>query len=190
MATASSGAEVTGIMIAPGPGVSGGSAPGVSVGGQTGAGGSDGDSGATTAQSVANAAGDSGAAQGADIAAKVAALEAKIGEIQNLLQQAIRDWTSADQARKLEQELNAAGAVDIPTASALLGPAINAGAQIAEAVSGLKQSKPFLFRRAQAGGTMGPATKRDPLTQLAEQAVATGDKRALLDYLRARRGGN
>ncbi|MBI1190683.1 MAG: hypothetical protein GC200_08410 [Tepidisphaera sp.] len=186
MATATSGGDVTGTTIGSGSAnLDGGS--GVTVGGQTGAGGSDGGGSASTAQSV-QAAGDS-AEQGTDIVAKIAALEAKLAAVETLVREAVAAFSSAEKSRQLDQELAAAGAVDLPTAAALLGPAVQAGTAAAAAVASLKQSKPFLFRKPQASSAMGAASKRDPLAALAEQALATGDKRALLDYLRARRGG-
>ncbi len=189
MATATGGDSVGGVQI---DGAQIGGAGTISPGsGDTGGGATPDGDGATTAQSVLAAAGDSGASGQPALAARVTAIEAKLGELEALLQQATQAMAAAEQARQLEKQLQGAGAVDVPTAAAVIAQKLGGGAiaDIAAEVAALKQSKPFLFRSGLPGSAMGPATKRDPLTQLAEQAVATGDKRALLEYLRARRGG-
>lgn len=188
MATASGGDSVGGVQIDGGQvGGAGELSPGS---GDVGGGASPDGGGATTAQTVQAVAEDTGVQP--DLAARVTAIEAKLGEIEAALQQATQAMGAAEQARQLERELNAAGAVDVPTAMAVIAQKLGGSAitDIASEVAALKQRKPFLFRGGLAGGAMGPAAKRDPLAQLAEQAVATGDKRALLEYLRARRGGN
>lgn len=188
MATASGGTEVTGTTIAAGSGniEGGGGTP--TVTGLTGGGGSDESGGTLTTTQSVQAAGEN-AGPAAELATKVAALETKLGEVEALVRQAVASFESAEKSRQLNAELAASGAVDVSTAAALLGPAVQAGTDPAAAVASLKQSKPFLFRRPAGSTAMGAAAKRDPLAALAEQAVATGDKRALLEYLRARRGG-
>lgn len=189
MATATGGDSVGGTVIDGGlPIGNNGTAP---AGPADSSGGIGADGGATTAQTVLAAAGEAGAPGQPDLAARVTAVEARLVEIAGLIAQATQAMASAEQARQLEKELSGAGAVDVPTAAAVIAQRAGGGtiADIAAEVAALKQSKPFLFRAGLAGSAMGPTTKRDPLTQLAEQAVATGDKRALLEYLRARRGG-
>jgi hypothetical protein len=62
---------------------------------------------------------------------------------------------------------------------------------VAKAVADLKKRKPFLFRGKRAVSGMSAGAKPAPvdeLSRIAEEARASGDKRALLKYLRARRG--
>ncbi len=60
---------------------------------------------------------------------------------------------------------------------------------IPKAIADLKKNKPFLFRparpQASAMSAAGKPAPQDELTQIADHARATGDKRALLQYLRA-----
>lgn len=94
-----------------------------------------------------------------------------------------------------------AGAVDLETARLLTEAAVErmSGADVATAVADLRRSKPFLFRRAREPG----AAQRDALAGMAASSVAspagdeasaaleaaalTGDRAALLRYLRLRR---
>lgn len=93
-----------------------------------------------------------------------------------------------------------AGAVDLETARLLTEATVArmSGADVATAVADLRRSKPFLFRRAREPG----ATQRDAVAGMAasaaspsgddaasalEAAALTGDRAALLRYLRLRR---
>ncbi len=68
------------------------------------------------------------------------------------------------------------------------------GTGATEAVAQLRRRKPHLFsQRPTHAGAMGARQAgggRDALTDLAARARGTGDRRALLDYLRARRTEN
>ncbi len=187
MATATAGEIVTGAQLNGEAGLASG---GIAPGPVSGAGTIDEGGGATTAQSVLAAAGEPGQSSGPQAAGRLDALERGLIELEAKLSEALQRMNAAQQAQALDKELRSAGAIDVETAAALITQNRGAGKQldIPAQVSALKQSKPFLFRSSVAGGVMGPSARRDPLTQLAQHAVATGDKRALLEYLRARRG--
>ncbi|HED54225.1 MAG TPA: hypothetical protein ENJ00_08495 [Phycisphaerales bacterium] len=98
------------------------------------------------------------------------------------------------QAQELEQQLVEAGAIDVETAKVLAEARLRTGdATIEEVVSELAASKKFLFRsrkKSAAGSAVSgsPSAMKTPLEDLADQARQTGDRRALLRYLRQRRG--
>jgi hypothetical protein len=120
----------------------------------------------------------------ADLEARVAELEAALADAQSSAGQAARH-------RTLEQELARAGAIDTETVALLLAPAMadQPEADIGALVRDLRERKPFLFAatRPRAGASMGPAVPVDELGELATDARHTGDRAALLRYLRRRR---
>jgi hypothetical protein len=111
----------------------------------------------------------------------------KIAELEKQL-------ADASTSHDLERQLVEAGVLDLETATVLAerrlaGTDASAGDVVAELVS----SKPFLFRtrqRGPAGSAVsgGPADVRDSLSQLADEAMQSGDRRAVLRYLKRRRG--
>ena len=106
--------------------------------------------------------------------------------------------------REAERALTAAGAIDLDISTPLIVAAI-AAAKIDEntdrakaatkAVAELKARKPFLFAASASpriAGAMAPTPRASASTQptreqLAEQARTTGDRGALLRYLKSRR---
>jgi hypothetical protein len=91
-------------------------------------------------------------------------------------------------------ELVQADAVDLETARLLTESALAHGdtQDVPKVVAALRQSKPFLFRakRPPTGSMSATAATSPPtLDEAAEHARATGDRRSLLRYLRAKRGG-
>ena len=102
---------------------------------------------------------------------------------------------SAESMRSdLEKQLVEAGAVDLETAMVLAERRLAEGElSVSEAVESLKSTKGFLFRSVKrvsgASAMAGSPTKpRDSLDDLAREARETGDRRAVLRYLRRRRG--
>lgn len=121
-----------------------------------------------------------------DLASQLAATE-------QLLSQAREALDAAERKRQIERELWQEGAVDVETAAMLTEAAV-AGMKpgdVRAAVTELKKRKPFLFRApsARGSGVMGGQSPGDGLAEAAAQARDTGDRRALLRYLRLRRGG-
>lgn len=128
--------------------------------------------------------------------AKVAQLQADLATLKSKLEKANSEAKAGEQRRRIEQELGASDTLDLEVTRLLTEIAIGdmADPDIAGVVADLKRRKPFLFKRAAAGGgfsAMSPqpsAPARTTLTDLAAEARSSGDRRALLSYLRARRG--
>ncbi len=122
---------------------------------------------------------------------EIADLEARVAELEAALADARSSAGRAARERTLEQELARAGAIDTETAALLLAPAMadQPEADINALVRDLRERKPFLFAapRTQPGASMGPAVPADELGELASDARHTGDRAALLRYLRRRR---
>lgn len=113
------------------------------------------------------------------------AAEKKAGDLETSLAAALR-------THQIDVQLMSADAVDLEAARVLLEAALaKPGAATIEAsVADLKQRKPFLFRvrRGPTSGMSAAASSTDTLAEIAEHAKATGDRRALLHYLRSKRG--
>lgn len=122
---------------------------------------------------------------------EIADLEARVAELEAALADAGSAAGRAERERMLGQELARAGAIDTETAALLLAPAMadQPEADIGALVRDLRERKPFLFAamRPRANASMGPAVPVDELGELATDARHTGDRAALLRYLRRRR---
>lgn len=102
---------------------------------------------------------------------------------------------AAEQRRQIEQQLREARAIDLETARLLTESAVQAMDEpdVARAVSELRRSKPFLFAPSVSAGTAVMAGHiagggKNELACAAEDARSSGDRRALLRYLRLKRG--
>lgn len=111
------------------------------------------------------------------------------------LAKTLESLRAAELKRSIDRELFLAGAIDLASAAMLTEAAVSGmtSPDAAAAVRELKRRRPGLFRPAAppAGASMGPATssgETDADRALAA-ASATGDRKALLHYLRARRAG-
>lgn len=138
--------------------------------------------------------------------ARVASLESKVNELVGTLAQTREALDAAERRHQIDLALVEADTVDLETARLLTEVAVSQmdDRDIALAVRDLRQRKPFLFKSATkadprgssartsrhlgAMGVRGPATQQSPLKAFATEAAATGDRAALLRYLRARRG--
>ena len=124
----------------------------------------------------------------------VASLEEELELSRAKISDLERQLASETMQSELERQLVDAGAVDLETAIVLAELRLaEGGVTIAEAVGSLMQSKGFLFRRpgrtAGASALSGaPARPKESLEELAHEARETGDRRAVLRYLRRRRG--
>lgn len=126
-----------------------------------------------------------------DAESEIADLEARVAELEGALAAAESAAANLERQRALEQELTRAGAIDLEAAALLLGPAPAEAPErdIASAVRDLRDRKPFLFAppaRAE-GASMAPASAPQELGDMATNARSTGDRAALLRYLRRRR---
>ncbi|MEM7755179.1 MAG: hypothetical protein AAF297_06045 [Planctomycetota bacterium] len=137
-------------------------------------------------------------------AVDTAALQQRIAELEADLAKAEARLSAQSERITLERELTAAGVVDLETGVALAERLLEMGDEDdpARAVARLRARKPFLFPD---GGTVheGPGAKASrasamsgdvrggglgAIDEMASSARATGDRRELLRYLRARRG--
>lgn len=100
---------------------------------------------------------------------------------------------TAERRRAIERALLEADAIDLETASLLTETAIASAAtpDIPATIADLRRRKPFLFaRRAARPTAMAPSTPLpapDPLAASRQAAATTGDRTALLRYLKLRR---
>ncbi|MCC6675956.1 MAG: hypothetical protein IT436_02315 [Phycisphaerales bacterium] len=109
-----------------------------------------------------------------DLEAQLVAARAGLGE--------------AERRRAIDAELMAAGVLDLETARLLTESAVPGDAEPADAVAELRRRKPFLFRSAPAASAMSAITEPGRAgADLAGAARESGDRRALLRYLRSKR---
>jgi hypothetical protein len=128
--------------------------------------------------------------------AELERLRTRIAELEAQLKEKDEAIDAIETRRRIDTAVSAAGAVDIEAAALLTAVAIEGveDADIEGAVAELRSEKPFLFassggvRGAAAGSSMAPAAAREGVTHAAAEAAATGDRAALLRYLRMRRG--
>lgn len=104
-------------------------------------------------------------------------------------QEALR---ACEQGRAIDEALRDAGAIDLETARLLTEAAISRmdEGDVALAIDELRGAKPFLFAQpAQRSGLAARLERAsdDPLDEAAAEAAASGDRTALLRYLRLRR---
>ena len=127
----------------------------------------------------------------------------RLEETEAELEAAVGASASIERAHAIERAAVDAGAVDVETVALLVSSAMEAGeaGSASEAVSALASSKPFLFTAAPApppgnsSFAAAPSSPRGgsspgaapPLALAAEEAGRTGDRAALLRYLRLRR---
>ncbi|TVQ60705.1 MAG: hypothetical protein EA379_07815 [Phycisphaerales bacterium] len=138
-------------------------------------------------------------AQRAEAAA--AELAERLAGVREELGAASASLASCERGRAVDAALLGAGAIDLETARVLVERALDAGggdgaaADVGDAVASLRAGKPFLFASApgaSVAGAMGAHVRGDEasagLEDAAAAALRTGDRAALLRYLRAKRG--
>jgi len=124
--------------------------------------------------------------------------EARAAELERSLAEAREALDAVERRHRIDSALIEADAIDLDTARLLTEMAVASmpDADIAAAIADLQRDKPFLFRpvmhrraapTTSAAGASLPAPPPDPAHDAAREAVATGNRRALLRYLRARR---
>lgn len=129
-----------------------------------------------------------------ELEAQLSDAQQKLGEAQKAVEQAREALDSSERKRQIERQLTEADAMDMETALLLTEASVAQMKQpdVNAAVSELRRRKPWLFRARQAAAAssaLGMHAPADPAHDAAKEAAATGDRRALLRYLRARRGG-
>jgi hypothetical protein len=124
--------------------------------------------------------------------ARAAELEAKLAETERTLAESREALDAAERKREIERELSRQGAIDLETAAMLTEAAVASmdRKDAKAAIADLKRSKPFLFRPPVRTSAMSGAVEPESgIEQAAAAARESGDRRALLRYLRMRRGG-
>lgn len=119
-------------------------------------------------------------------------LRAELARTQATLDESRAALDHAERRHQIDLMLIEQESIDLETSRLLTELAVSemSTKDVAAAVSDLKRRKPFLFRTrpSRAGGAMSPAgAPADPLFEAASDA-RTGDRAALLRYLRVRRG--
>jgi len=129
---------------------------------------------------------------------KLADLEKALAELRSTLEQTRDALESNERRREIERAVSAAGAIDTETVLMLVEAAMTGREpkDLSAVIEEIRRNKPFLFEprgknasdKASAG-VMSPEPSRggEALAALAEEARASGDRRALLRYLQARR---
>lgn len=127
-------------------------------------------------------------------AERTQALEAQVAKL-------TRDLETSKRRREIDRVLIEHNTIDIDAAAVITELALqqSESPDLRRTVQALTRSKPYLFkgpRPVPASGAMAPNSTThtppapqpsDRLARLAEQARTTGDRRQLIDYLRARR---
>lgn len=129
---------------------------------------------------------------------KLSELEQALADLRATLEQTRDALDANERRREVEIAVSSAGAIDVETALMLVETAMKdrVPEELGAVIEEVKRSKPFLFddrRGAPVGASAGvmslePSRRGEALAALAEEARATGDRRALLRYLQARRG--
>jgi hypothetical protein len=124
---------------------------------------------------------------------RLADLDQRLSEANRLLEEARAALGSSERHRAIDRELVSQGATDMEIGAMMAEMALDAApnTDIATIVADLKKRKPFLFRtRTQSASAMAAATSASGagLDQAAIEARQTGDRGAVLRYLRMKRG--
>lgn len=122
---------------------------------------------------------------------------ARANELEATLAQARAEAEAVRRGREIDQELIEGGAVDLETTRLLAEAAVARMERpdIAAAVRELKRRKPFLFRGMGIGAPTaarfpddGAPKSNGSIDDASEEARTSGDRMALLRYLRMKRG--
>ena len=122
---------------------------------------------------------------------------AKVRELEAAVSRSRESLEAAERSRRIDQELFEEGAIDLET-TRLLAEAAAAKADVLDVrlvVRDLRRRKPFLFRPVGIGGSIAAARghaeaphARDSMEDASDEARTSGDRMALLRYLRMKRG--
>jgi hypothetical protein len=122
---------------------------------------------------------------------RLTSLDGKLAEANRLLEEARAALDSSEQRRAIERELAAQGAIDMELGSMLVESVLRSrpGMDVAGAVTEVRKRKPFLFRgRASGAMAASPPAGSAGLDRAAMDARQSGDRGAVLRYLRLKRG--
>lgn len=120
------------------------------------------------------------------------------GGVRAELEAAKQRLEELERDRAIDAELIAQRPVDLEAARLLLREALRGkpASEAAGAAAQMRRRRPWLFEPGGGGSgpgvggapVMGAASEPEGIARLAESARASGDSRALMRYLRARRG--
>jgi len=138
-------------------------------------------------------------ARAEDAEEEVGRLSERLAGVERQLAQTVERLGAAEMRCEIERELFEQDALDLEACSLLTEAAVSGmeTPDVGEAVRGLRKRKPYLFGPVGAGAaasgggrvTLIPAASGgDGLDEMADSARASGDRAALLRYLRQRRG--
>jgi hypothetical protein len=133
-----------------------------------------------------------------EAAAPAPSLEDRIAALEQDLRDAQRAARDARVRASVHRALVDAGPVDLDAVALVIEASVgHAGAEpdaanVARAVEDLRRSRPALFRPAASGRSAAMATRveraaSNPLADAAQRARRSGDRAALVEYLRLRR---
>lgn len=130
--------------------------------------------------------------------ARVSELASQNAALATQLSQSREALDHAEKRHQIDALLTEADTIDIESTRLLTELAVQQmpGKEVREVIADLRRRKPMLFRAKRtstsAPGPMSPTSRTAPgeadLEDAAEEAALTGDRNALLRYLRARRG--
>ncbi len=131
--------------------------------------------------------------QTSDPESRIQILESEIAALKATVSQLQQTLAGTDRKRQIEKALIDNQALDLETATLLIEAAMNGpGApDAATAVRDLRKRKPFLFHSTTTRGSAmsGAVNEGDGgMVRAADEARASGDRAALLRYLKMRRG--
>lgn len=138
-------------------------------------------------------------ARSEDAEKEVERLTVRLAEVERELAESVSQLDSAEMKRQIDRELFESDALDLEACCLLTEAAVSQMDEpdVGEAVRDLRKRKPYLFHSHGGSGyaagsgraTMLPAAHAgDGLDEMASSARASGDRAALLRYLRQRRG--
>lgn len=129
-------------------------------------------------------------------AADGAALVERVGELEAALREARGALERSERGRAIDVALLEAETIDLESARLLTERVMEAGeGDASRAAAEVRRRKPHLFRArgvALPSATMSARVEGDaeaPLRRAASEAAASGDRNAVLRYLRLRRSG-
>lgn len=117
----------------------------------------------------------------------------RINELETSLASAKQELDAMERRHEIDLALMREGAIDLETARLMAELTMESAEEgnTSEAVSKLRQDKPFLFRKPpqSSGGAMSAkvSQERTETAAAGEHAARNGDRESLLRYLRARR---
>ncbi len=123
----------------------------------------------------------------------VQTLRDELATTQAALAEAQQTITALERRQRIDALLAESDAVDIEVARLLTETAVATMDEpdLQRAVDDLRRDKPYLFRRQSAAGASAMPARSDdappPTQAAAQQALATGNRRDLLRYLRMKR---